>query len=226
MGEIAADIFFPKNCLNCGKERRYFCESCANSLFFMDSRFCPFCGKLSDMFSVCSACRGNVRAEKVFSVLSYGHPLSRKIIKNFKYRYLRGLARDLDPLFRRFFEKFGTLLDKNGAALVPVPLHWYKECERGFNQAEELAEIIGNIFSLPVMRDIVKKSHRTKNQAELGPLERRDNLRGAFEIKKTPPESVILVDDVFTTGETAKELALALSLAGAKKIQIITLARG
>lgn len=220
------DHFFPKNCLNCRKEGKWLCDGCCDSLFFVRGGFCPFCGALSDLFSVCKKCQNITEITEVASILKYSDPLAQKIIKNFKYHYVKGIAEALEPLLQKFLFKYRDLLDaEDGAVLVPVPLHWYKFCERGFNQAEELAKIIGKILNLPVLNKLVSKK-KTKSQAKLKKEERFSNLRGCFIIKNPAPKNIIIVDDVFTTGSTVKELALALKSKGAENIQVITLARG
>lgn len=127
---------------------------------------------------------------------------------------------------RRFLLKYDGLLECEDTVLLPVPLRAFKFSERGFNQAEELAKMIGKILNLPVSADIVEKIRRTKNQAEIDPTERIKNLIGAFQAAKIPPKNILIVDDVFTTGSTAAEIAGVLRSAGAEKIQVITLARG
>lgn len=226
-GREFQDYFFPKNCLNCHAEGVWLCDSCKDSLFFITGGFCPFCGKLSDLFSVCEKCRNHTGIKKVFSLLRYGDPLAQKIIKNFKYRYIRGIAEELEPLIRKFFYKYKNLAEtKDGAVIVPVPLGWYKRAERGFNQAEDLARVIGNTLNIKIDNNLIVKRGRTKNQANIPRHERMSNLDGAFKAKGPAPKNIILVDDVFTTGATVKEIARVLRSAGAENIQAITLARG
>lgn len=221
------DYFFPKNCLNCRAEGTWLCESCRDSLFFIDARFCPFCGNTALLFESCANCRKTIGVRKVLSLFNYSDPLARKIIKNFKYRYLRDMAGDLEPLFLKFIFKYKMLFDvKPDSVLIPVPLYWYKERERGFNQAEEIAEIIGKILDLPVKSDLIAKKVSTKNQADIKTEERFNNLKGAYKALKPIAKNIILVDDVFTTGSTVKEIAGVLRQAGAENIQVITLARG
>ena len=192
----------------------------------MDGRFCPFCGRAGDLFGVCEMCRNRSGVLKVFSLFKYSDPLAQKLVKSLKYRYLRDIARELAPVFRKFLFKYKNLLEiKDGAVLVPVPLHWYKECSRGFNQAGELAKIAGEILGLPVLNNLVSKRW-TKNQAELEKEERLSNLQNCFMVKNPAPKDIIIVDDVFTTGSTVKELAAVLRRAGAENIRVITLARG
>ena len=227
MGREFQDYFFPKNCLNCHTEGVWLCDSCKDSLFFITGGFCPFCGKLSGLFCVCGKCQNHTGIEKVFSLLRYNDPLARKIIKNLKYRYIRGIADELEPLIRKFFYKYKNLAEtREDAVIVPVPLGWYKRAERGFNQAEDLARVIGKILNIKVENNLIVKCGRTKNQANISRHERMSNLDGAFKAKGSAPKNIILVDDVFTTGATVKEIARVLRSAGAKNIQVITLARG
>lgn len=220
------DYFFPKNCLNCSAEGGWLCESCADSLFFIDSHFCPFCGQVGDLFGVCPRCRARTGIEKVFSLFKYSDPLARKLVKNLKYKYLKGIAPELAPVMRKFLFKYKNLLEaRDDTVLIPVPLHWYKGCARGFNQAGELAKVMGEILGLPVINKLVSKE-KTKNQAELKKEERFFNLQNCFTVKNTAPKNVVIVDDVFTTGSTVRELALALKSKGAENISVITLARG
>ncbi len=227
LGQELKDYFFPKNCLNCRAEGAWLCESCSDSLFFINARFCPFCETPAALFGVCDKCRGAIGAQKVFSLFLYSDQLAQKIIKNFKYRYLQDIVKDLEPLYRKFIYKYKMLLEiKPDSVLVPVPLHWYKERERGFNQAKEIAKIISKILDLPVDDKIIAKKSLTKNQADIKMEERFANLSGAFKILKSPPKNIILVDDVFTTGSTIKEIAFVLRSVGAENIQAITFARG
>jgi len=221
------DWFFPKNCLNCHAEGVWLCESCRDSLFFIGDGFCPFCGGLTELFSVCKKCKSATQIEKVFSIVKYSDPLAQKIIKNFKYRYIKDIAADLEPLMRKFLLKYKNLLDiKENTVLIPVPLHWYRECSRGFNQAEEFAKIIGKILDIPVVNSLVMKKKRTRNQADVGKADRYSNLTNSFKVNSNSPKNIILVDDVFTTGSTVRELALSLKENGAENIKVFTLARG
>ena len=112
-------------------------------------------------------------------------------------------------------------------AVVPVPLHKERERERGFNQAELLAGVVANRFHRPVLRKALARTRRTSPQAGK-PRERTRNVRGAFAVGN--PETVkdrtlLLVDDVFTTGATVNECAKVLMKAGAQGVFVYTLAR-
>lgn len=119
--------------------------------------------------------------------------------------------------------------------LVPVPLHWWKQWRRGFNQSELLAKVLSQRLGLPVA-DLLKRHVATKAQAGLSAAGRRSNIEGAFRIKekikkdkaKKPAAGlhVMLIDDVMTTGATAAAAARVLRRdAGARRVTVFTLAR-
>jgi len=221
------DYFFPKNCLNCQKEGLWLCEDCKDGLHFMDCGACSFCGRITDLFCVCDRCQSIVRIRMVYSIFKYSDPLVQSIIKSFKYRYLEDIVLDLKPILRKFLHKYKNLITINDqTVLIPVPLYWYKSCERGFNQAEELAKVISQILDLSIESGLVIKNKLTKNQADVAHKDRCNNLKNSFILNGQAPKNAIIVDDVLTTGSTIREVARVLIEGGTQNIQIITLARG
>lgn len=112
------------------------------------------------------------------------------------------------------------------AAIIPIPLHWLRRIQRGFNQSLLLAEFLGRELSLPVITPL-KRPRSTGHQARLDARERLKNLRKAFvaEPKAVAGKSLLLLDDVFTTGATLSAAAEALLAAGAAEVSVITAAR-
>ena len=111
--------------------------------------------------------------------------------------------------------------------IVPMPLHWFKQWQRGFNQAELLASEIGRKWNTPVKR-IVRRQRVTAPQAGLTNAKRRLNVRGAFRIargRRLDGLRILLVDDVVTTGATASACARVLKRAGAAHVSLLALAR-
>jgi ComF family protein len=110
-------------------------------------------------------------------------------------------------------------------ALLPVPLHWRRQAIRGFNQASELANVVRRKTGLPVLRNVVR--HRaTPYQSGLAAVHRQRNLRAAFVVRGAiPARHVLIVDDVVTTGETCRQLAVTLKDAGAHRVSVLALAR-
>lgn len=112
--------------------------------------------------------------------------------------------------------------------IIPVPMHWIKKNRRGFNQSELLAKRIGRLTGIPVQKDILKKTRNTRDQKQLSPEERRKNLERAFLLKKKPSgiRTVLLVDDVYTTGSTVDTLASVLKRNGVQYVYFLTLCIG
>lgn len=127
------------------------------------------------------------------------------------------IFKDLGNFISQDLKKF----DFQGYYLAFVPLCYRKLLKRGFNQAEVLARTISKNLNLPLY-DGLLKIKETKDQANLSYEERLTNLKNAFALKNKPPEKIILVDDIKTTGSTLKECAQVLKKAGAKKIIALT----
>jgi ComF family protein len=151
----------------------------------------------------------------------YGGAL-RGLIHLFKYAGVKPLAAHLARLIRE-----GCPLDRRYDAVVPVPLHWRKRWERGYNQSELLAREIARHRGIPLV-NAVRRRRATSTQAGLSHSARRRNVAGAFAVKDRGPiagKRILLVDDVMTTGATASACGAALKAAGAASVTLLTIAR-
>lgn len=111
--------------------------------------------------------------------------------------------------------------------IIPIPLHPFKQRQRGFNQAEYLAERIGKHYGIPVSSRILTKTRRTKSQKKLDAGQRRRNLQGAFCTEENLGGlNILLVDDVYTTGATMDAAASVLLETGAARVFFVTLCMG
>jgi ComF family protein len=113
------------------------------------------------------------------------------------------------------------------AVVVPVPLHWWRRWARGFNQSESLARTLAAGLALPFFPTVLRRVRNTPYQTRQTPSVRRDNVRNAFMVRSKTPivrKTVLLVDDVLTTGSTASEAARALRAAGAERVVVAVLA--
>jgi ComF family protein len=150
------------------------------------------------------------------SALLFTEPL-RQIIHHLKYSDRVSLAKPLGNLMR-------DLLDAeqfHGTIVIPVPLHRARERARGYNQAELLAARLGR----PVERRLLRRRKNTPSQTGLSRAQRKRSLAGAFEVRGSFSGSVIVVDDVYTTGATINEIAKTLKRAGAERVEVLTAAR-
>jgi ComF family protein len=170
----------------------------------------------------CALCRMGLRGfDAVYSYGSYEGTL-RQLVHLFKYGGVRPLARP----FGRFMIQ-ALPRDASFDVIVPMPLHWFKQWQRGFNQADLLAREIGKKWGVPV-RNLIRRRRATSPQAGLTNAKRRANVRGAFRIARGKPLQgmrVLLVDDVVTTGATASACARVLKRAGAAHVALLALAR-
>jgi len=113
---------------------------------------------------------------------------------------------------------------KNNFVIVPVPLHWRRENWRGFNQANIIANEVGKKINLLVDNNIIVRKKNTRHQAVSNKIERNTNLKDAFKISGTLPDNIIIFDDVWTTGNTIKNIVKIIPKN--RKIWVLTLASG
>ncbi len=221
-------IFFNKKwrCNNCGKEifnGEYFCEQCKDKLPFNDGLICQHCGrKVEAPTDYCFTCKGVLTSvDKSRSVFVYEKPISQMISKakyfGRKY-YLDIFAEYLSNLyFKNYF---------NADLITFVPMTEKAQKKRGYNQSKILAEQLSKIVNVPVFYGLEKKKE-TERQATLNKEQRLKNLVDAYKItdkKSVKGKSVLIVDDVTTTGSTAEALSNKLKKAGATEVFLLTVA--
>jgi ComF family protein len=117
----------------------------------------------------------------------------------------------------------------NPSLVVPIPHHWRRWYARGYNSAEAIAERLGKRLRIPVRLNVLRRIRHTPPQHKLPPSERRKNVRGAFVAKRRKElvgSTVLLVDDVLTTGSTCHYAAKALKEVGVKTVIVTCVARG
>lgn len=144
----------------------------------------------------------------------------RELIHLLKYDGMKPLAARLGDLLYRALP-----LDEAFDAVVPVPLHWRRRFARGFNQAALLAECLAAKRRIPV-RHALRRVRATSSQTGLTNARRRENVRGAFRVRRSVEDlRILLIDDVMTTGATGSACAAVLKRAGAKSVTLLTAAR-
>ena len=198
------------------------CPRCWRGVLPITPPFCDRCGDPLASASVCAACRSTPSSIDRCRAIGEYEGVLREIIHALKYKGRRSLGR---PLASRMRARADELLEA-ADFVVPVPLHWWRRYRRGFNQADDLARHLG----LPVA-DVLIRTRRTRAQVELPADRRRTNVRGAFGMrsrrsrKAVYGRTVVLVDDVSTTGATLEECAKVLKDAGAVNVYALTAAR-
>lgn len=183
----------------------------------------PFANRAPlDDAGLCSLCRLGLNGfDRVYSFGDYEGTL-RHLIHIFKFQGVETLRRPLGDMLQRALPR-----EEQFDAIVPMPLHWRRRWQRGFNQSELLAREIARRWQAPVIQ-AVRRKKATAPQAGLTSSQRRKNMQGAFEArpgKKVDGMHVLLIDDVLTTGATASACARALKRAGASRVTLLALAR-
>ena len=227
------NLIYPMRCASCGKDldsmnEAGVCAFCIGRIRRNPKPHCHSCGRsITDGQNPCREC---VKADFVFtraySACLYEDPL-KGLISEFKYKKKIRLAKILSQQLVSFVNDDPDILD--GIDLMTfVPLCKESLRERGFNQAKLLADAISKDFDIPVA-DVLKKTKRTVFQHALSRDERMTNLNSAFSVRdpiSIKNISILLVDDVMTTGTTLNECSKVLLNSGVKDVKCLTLARG
>jgi len=228
-------FIYPPTCAGCGEpvspaDPLEFCPRCRGSLELVESPFCPTCGlplspEAPDPYQ-CGACVGGLyRFDRARAAGPY-RGLLREVIHRFKYQGHISLARPLAQLLLPPARELCSLHEIH--VLVPVPLHRRRLRDRGFNQAALLARRLGASLNRPVRYTVLRRRRWTEPQIGLSPSQRAENVRGAFTAADSAvvrDQGVLLVDDVFTTGETVDQCVRELKRAGAREVAVLTVAR-
>lgn len=218
----------PQPCLLCGQASNCrLCSECEQSLPRLDLHpwRCAQCSlPLGAHATLCGHClRMPPRFTQCAIPYSYSHPLDF-LIHQFKYRRQLASGKQLAQLLIRHCEPL-----PRPDLLVPVPMHWRKRWQRGFNQSELLARPLAKSLDIPLVQALERR-HHGHSQKGLGRQERMGNLRQAFSIApkhltQIQNAHIALVDDVVTTTATARCLSELLINAGAARVDIWALAR-
>src|SRR5262245_31447195 len=234
--DTSLSFFYPEVCQICGDERAtaaegFVGERCRKGVRWIQPPFCercglPFEGDLTTPFE-CSNCRElELHFCHARSAVAARDPVLEII---HRYKYQRALW--FEPfLAGLLIEAAATdLRQQNWDMIVPVPLHGLKQSEREFNQAVRLARCLSAATQIPMQTRLLSRVQPTRTQTQLSRAERAANVRRAFVVRQAEPlkqRSVVLVDDVLTTGTTTSACAKALLDAGASKVCAWTVARG
>jgi ComF family protein len=239
--ESILTTLFPADCRLCGTplvsvSRLPVCQDCLGQIKPFSISRCNICGEtlplrgphlLSSPPALCTACD---KDRPIFvAAFAFGpyDGIWRDIIHLLKYERIRSAA---DTIARRLAPQIPPELLAARPLLVPVPLHKSKFRLRGFNQAEEIARTLCRLCPMEMNSHLLVRTRPTTSQTGMTPLQRRENVRGAFQVRSRyrrglAGRTIILIDDVFTTGATASECARVLRRAGAAQVFVITAAR-
>jgi ComF family protein len=200
-----------------------FCERCLPEVLELPALGCPRCAEPGRFETLCPRCLTAPKTfERAWAAFEHEGAIARAVHR-FKYVDRADLARPLGALLARRAE---LPLRRMPGRLVPIPLHLERFQVRQFDQAALLAVELGRRTGRPVEASLLRRVRHTSRQVGLLEHEREENVRGAFDVDGTVRgEDVVLIDDVMTTGATAREAAGVLIARGARAISVVCLAR-
>ncbi len=234
VGRSMLDFLYPPLCIACRGQvgqTGALCGTCWQKIAFLDGPGCACCGMPFDLDpglgTVCAACLADppdfdsARAVMRYDDESRGPILALKHADRL----------DLVPGFARWLDRAGRALVDDSDFIVPVPLHARRLWLRRYNQAAELSRALGKLAGRPVLADALRRVRATPSQGEMPSASaRKRNMQGAFRVPdaaraRLQGRSLLLIDDVLTTGATVNACVRVLKRAGAAKVHVLALAR-
>lgn len=239
---VALNILFPAHCTACHKPvdpptNTILCLDCANRINWIGPDRCRRCGDLtgagSGVMSDCISCRSHppvyIESTSCVGKFAKESPL-RALVLSLKFGRKTHLAKPLGELLAKRVRSTQSWEPQQKLILVPVPVTKENLRQSGWNHAEEIATCAANLLSASVEPRLIRKIRATPPQATLKRMERRKNLKDAFACdekiaKKCVGATILLIDDVITTGTTISECARTLHAAGFASIFAASIAR-
>ena len=205
------EVLFPQRCLGCRQEGELLCKNCLakSRKNFREKSSLPF-------------------LDRLFSWGSYEDKILREALRRFKYHGTYGLASPLTKILHDLIKPYLSSFSEK-TVILPIPIHLRKELDRGYNQAALLAEKLSAETKIPFDAGLLKKIKATPSQTALSGRERVLNVYDSFGVKfpeRVKNKTVLLVDDISTTGATLSEAARVLKSSGAKAVIGLVVARG
>ncbi|MGN0383532.1 MAG: ComF family protein [Eubacterium sp.] len=233
MYEKIIGMIYPDICPVCGEiikdNEKFIHPWCRESIVFVRDPRCGKCG--APIADNCKLfCEDCMKHEHYFdrgvAVFVYGGELKKSILR-FKYknerRFGKYYADEMAIVYRRLIDSW------NPDAIIPIPIHKEKRRQRGFNQTEIIAKELAQSLNIFYDKTSLIRIKNTRKQKDLGILERRRNLESAFAVDEkviNKYNTVILIDDIYTTGATMDSCAKLLKAAGVEKVYYICVSIG
>lgn len=226
LGTDLLDFIFPGYCYICNlslaNPDKYLCSSCLEKLPVLPTSFCSFCKTFLNNLPIDHNCKTYLHS--VYSLWTYAEGVET-LIHKFKYEGKVGLGKILGQVLAQQLssQSFWPEIE----TLIPVPLYSSRKRERGYNQAEVLAQALADCTKVKPISNALRRCRNTPDQTHLSSAERKENVKDAFKVDEGIDFSkmtIMLVDDVITTGATLNECAKTLKQNGAEKVHACTLA--
>lgn len=224
LGGRLLDLLFPPRCVNCKKTGGALCPQCFDRIKYIQPPFCLRCAhRLVYTHAACPECRAHPRLITQIRAAAWHEGTIREAIHALKYNRRRDVAVPLAQLLAPLCMPPELAPD----LITSVPLHPERQRERGYNQAELLAEQTARVVR-STYAPILERTRATADQIGLNAQDRRKNVHDAFQVNTSHPltgKRVVLIDDVCTTGATLDACAAALFARGATAVYGVTVAR-
>jgi ComF family protein len=223
VGRALLDLIYPPRCPGCGRVGFALCDGCREQVEYIVPPVCRRCGCSLPQEGLCQHCRTLPSSlDGILAVAVFADPI-RPAIHALKYENNTTLAAPLGEMMVDAWRCSGL---PKADVIVPVPLHTHRQAERGYNQSGLLARVVGRGLDLPMDDHTLVRLRATPPQVGLSRTERQQNMEGAFAcLGSLKGKTVVVVDDVCTTGATLEACAAALRAAGAATVWAFTLAR-
>ncbi len=225
------DILFPRHCAVCdeivSEAETGICTDCSHKILYIQDPCCMKCGRQlkTQEKEYCTECDRRthyfIQGTALFDYGSMADSIFR-----FKYA---GRAEYADFYGKKLYEKKGPWLSMLAAdALIPVPAHSSRKRERGYNQAELIANVLSEYTGIAVNTSLIKRCEKTIPMKNLSSAERQNNLKKAFKICQNDVKlnTIVIIDDIYTTGSTIDTLARLMQSEGIQNIYFMTLTIG
>ena len=235
-----AELLFPPRCVICdeiqpisgkgesGLVGNYVCGKCRSYLAYTGTQVCQKCGKplFNERVEYCPDCRKRPHAFTQGKGIWRYQGVMQKSLYRFKYSNRRTYADFYGMEAARLYGSWIRACKIE--AIVPIPLHPKKYRQRGYNQAELFARVLGRQMEIPIRTDLLQRIVYTNPQKELDRAERRKNLKKALKVSENDVKLnyILLVDDIYTTGSTMDAAAEEFLARGAKRIYFLTIGMG
>jgi ComF family protein len=212
------ELLFPGYCLICSEVGELVCKKCLKKIPIFEGR-CVKCSRKNPLGIICNNCKGRYEPDLAIARFKYKSE-AKKLIQNFKYEDVT----DLKIIFaKELAELIKKSLDFRGYEVIPIPLSGYKKRYRGYNQAELVSREVSHALGLNLSLVLRRVAGETE-LIGLSRVERLKLIKNTFKLSAKPPEKVILIDDVITSGATIREATKALKKFGTKRVAAFSIA--
>lgn len=223
------DLVLPKYCVHCRKLGHYLCPDCYQQITFLKKHPCPVCNRPAIDGLTHPGCLTPWAINGITCATKYRGPI-RSLVRQLKYPPpSQQVFEEIELILQRYFTNQETYLPET-SLLTPIPLHPSKRRNRGFNQAALISKTLAELWDRPRQEKILLRHKRGQDQVRLPRAKRLTNVRQLYSLNPSQKDlvrnrTIVLIDDVVTTGATLRYCAQILKRNGAQEVYGIAFAR-